>query len=286
MAMSDNKRKSNSNLASSSLKALTNKRRQVYKPVLDTPYQETTWPVIDQSKSEEILEELIVVLKYVSEQTGLKEKKLPPYDTVNKDDGNNKNVDKQLADQLSLVPQRGILDHCTIGFNSTTGALEKQAQEIRKLKKINKLSDKEIDSVFNVAYVFVCQNDIKPRLLTEHFPALCYTASVQPRSANKGNKNGLSVKLIPLPKNNKTQINQECQNLGKSEAAIFSFSKNMKGIEKLSGLIEKYVPDVRIPWMEKLPIYNKPILNVIKTTAPIMPKKNVQKPNKAQSENQ
>lgn len=115
------------------------KRRAVFKPLLENPFPAVEFPFIEQELQGHILEFLLNQLQEVSLWNGIKGDDKPP------------------------KPE--IVKELTIGFNSTVKCLEAQARPHKKhLEK-------------KIRYVFVCKPDITPQLLIQQFPVLCYTAS-------------------------------------------------------------------------------------------------------------
>jgi len=154
----------------------------------------------------------------------------------------------------SFKPDRpDSLDHITLGFNSTVQCLEKQAQS---------KSSKDA-----LSFIFVCKPDIQPQLLTSQFPVLCFTASTE---LNK-------VKLVQLPRGSMDRVEKA---LGK-RTGIIGLKKSKVFPDAFMKLIETGVEDVNVPWLENIK-FVRPKIKMLKTTAPIMPKKNKNQNNKVQ----
>lgn len=228
-----------------SLKAL-GKRRQVFKPVLDNPYtQSNLWPFISPELAGQILDYLTVIL------------------------GGLGNYNKLLQESKNLglaMPSNepGIKSQITIGFNSTVKALENQAS-VHRVEKSNKRRRREIDGHF-IKYVFVTKFDIQPEVLTQPFPVLCFTASP---SRDK------RVKLIQLPKSSMSILSKV---LNVENVGILGMTEKIEEASALYTLVENSVKEIQVPWLDGLfdgpETFMKPALKFLKTSAPILPKKN------------
>lgn len=241
-----------------SLKEAAQKRRQVFKPILDNPYtQSNLWPEVRPQDATNIEQLLCLHLSPLGRfNEALKESK-------------SKLVDK---DRGLLPDQPSIASEMTIGFNSTVKALEEQASVHRmKLKNIkkHKESDNTIKKAY-IKYVFVAKSDIRPPLLIQSFPTLAFTAS---KSAED------RVKLVELPKG---AMNRLSDSLKIPNTSIIGMTENVKEAGSLYNMIESNITDVKVPWLESLfdnpenlrPLFHKPALKVLATSAPIASKKN------------
>lgn len=126
------------------LRAEEEKRRTVFKPLLDNPYTKTTWPEVEDG---ETLTKLLVEL-------------LAPL-------GTHADYIKKKVDPLPEAPE--ISDHVTVGFNCTMEAIEKQAQEVYTQRSERKAED--------IVAIFVCRSDFESSLVVSHFPLSCCAAS-------------------------------------------------------------------------------------------------------------
>lgn len=160
-----------------SLKSIINndKKKNVYKPILDNPFTETQrslWPEITAKDEEQLEQQIIPHLRKLL---------------------NNEN------EILSHLIKSGKI---TLGFNSTNKKLEYQAQKIYGNWKDNKSTAMRKKTADLVRYVFICKEDIHPSILYSHIPALCCTASFN--FYDPGDER--QVTLIPLPKNTKQTL--------------------------------------------------------------------------------
>lgn len=126
------------------LKAEEEKRRTVFKPLLDNPYTKATWPEVGDG---ETLTKLLIKL-------------LSPV-------GTHAEYIKKKVDPLPEAPE--IATHVTIGFNCTMEAIERQAHEVYK-----QTFEAKTD---NIVAVLVCRSDFESSLAVSHFPLSCYAAS-------------------------------------------------------------------------------------------------------------
>lgn len=233
------------------------KRRLVFKPVLDNPYtQSNLWPFITPEVAAQIMDYLSVVLSG-----------LGSYNQMAKD--------KQTVPDVPSIQKQ-----ITIGFNSTVLALEKQASIHRaRLLKRRKVVEKDIqkdikkDEELYIKYVFVTKFDISPTVLTDPFPVLSFTSSQSGKDR---------VKLIQLPRGSMSKLSKllHLDNVG-----IIGLSGRIVEAGPLYGLIATEVKDVEVPWLNGLfddpdSIFMKPAISFLKTSAPIIPKKNDQKQKK------
>ncbi|CAH2353199.1 hypothetical protein CLIB1423_09S05006 [[Candida] railenensis] len=254
------KGKKGGNPVSGSLKDVEQRRRQVFKPVLDNPYtQSNLWPFIEPSDAETIIEHLCHILSKYGQYNDLIEKSK-----------SSKNFVKPEAPEISK--------HLTIGFNSTVKALERQAQGTRdKLAGNNNVPKEENieedDNVY-IKYVFITKFEISPKVLLEPFPVLTRVAS-----RNREDQ----VKLVQLPRGSSKRLSEV---LNVSNVTIVGLSNEFTEASGIYDLINSKVKDVEVPWIEKMledgfkADFSKPVLKVLSTTAPIFPKKNDQKKKK------
>ncbi|ODQ78458.1 hypothetical protein BABINDRAFT_18548, partial [Babjeviella inositovora NRRL Y-12698] len=215
-----------------SLKDIENKRRQVFKPVLDNPYTQAPWPRVDPQQGHDIRDILCTLLEPIGRHNA------------------------HLKTHPELKPSAPLtFQHATIGFNSTVKALELQAP-------VGKGRSKVVYPALSV--VFVCKPEISPSLITQHFPVLSYVASSPERK----------VKLIQLPRGSMEKLSEAT---GQPHTGIVGITKEMPGASTLLAIINENVEDVEVPWLENVDFFSKPVLKVLKTTAPIIKKTNVQK---------
>jgi ribonuclease P/MRP protein subunit POP3 len=191
------------------------KRRTVFKPLLDNPFPSSQFPLVPHDSQHQIMEFLLLQLQDVANWNEIKGTK-------------------------PAKPE--ILDHLTMGFNSTVKFLEAQAKEPQKRP---------------MRYVFVCKTEISPQLLVQQFPALCYTAS-----------NGIKVKLIQLPRGAMSQLQEKLA----MKCAILGMFDNDVISRSFKELLES-VPDVEVPWLNN-PKFRELKVKMLETTAPITKKQN------------
>lgn len=195
------------------------KRRTVFKPLLDNPYPQASFPMLPQETQKQITEFLMLQLQDITSWKSIGGPK---------------------------PPQPEIMGCITTGFNSTVKVLESQAKQPQLEKKMR--------------YVFVCKAEIKPQLLIQHFPVLCYTAS-----------QGVKVKLIQLPRCSMAQLEEK---LGK-KCAILGMYENGVISKSFRELLDS-VPDVEVPWLDNVD-FHKLNVKMVETTAPIKKNNNNQK---------
>lgn len=183
------------------IKAEEEKRRTVFKPILDNPYTKITWPTVEDSET--ILQLIVELLSPIGTHAEYIKKNVFP-----------------------LPDSPGISEFVSLGFNPTMELLEGQAQKI--------FHDGEFDSEDDrLAIVFVCRSDIDSVLMTSHFPISCAAASSPEKSVPP-------VKLVQLPKGSMVSLSKSTgeNNLGiiglKSEAPgakkIFELAENIDSV--------------------------------------------------------
>ncbi|EGW33663.1 uncharacterized protein SPAPADRAFT_59032 [Spathaspora passalidarum NRRL Y-27907] len=224
----------------SSLKELEKKKKQVFKPILDNPYtQSSTWPFVEPEIAASILDFLEVLLSPT---------------------GKYKASDVKVKQQ---VTEPEIVKHIYHGFNATVQALEDQAGINRGIRK-----QKETTAQPQITHLFICKYDITPTLLTSMFPVLSYTASKSSESR---------VKLVQLPRGSMERISKA---LGVDNTGIVGFKEGCPGAEALFELVNSNIKDVEVPWLEGLLTgeshmkFVPPALRNIATTAPVHNPKN------------
>lgn len=254
-----------------SLKDLEQKRREVYKPILDNPYTKgTEWPSVSPQISISILDYLLQLLSSYGEHRRV---------------SNSKTGQK--------LPPHALEGKITIGFNSTVKALENQAapnrekllqsESKRKTSKGDKTKDQKTKNPISsskslgdlntyVKYVFVAKSDVTSPLLTSCFPLLTFSAS-------KSLKN--RVKLVELPRG-------ALQKLGKvlheEKPCFLSLTSDWIEAQSMFKLIDANISDVQVPWLEGIfsdgkisAVYEKPAIQFLKTSAPTGKPKKSQK---------
>lgn len=244
-----------------SLKDVEQKRRQVFKPILDNPYTQTNqWPEMDQKAATDILDLLCLLLLRVGK-----------YSSILKEANEKKKVDK--SHKTPDAP--AIQSQMTIGFNSTVKKLESQASCKMRHKSTTKKHKKlkVIENSTQLKYIFVAKSDIQPALLTQSFPVLSFTAS-----ESLGNR----IKLVELPKG---AMNKLSESLNMKNIGIIGLTNNAKEAKPLYDLVNLNITDIDIPWLSGIfdesaninNLFHKPAVKMLLTSAPIIPKKNDQK---------
>ncbi|CAN6622649.1 hypothetical protein TRVA0_009S00650 [Trichomonascus vanleenenianus] len=126
------------------LKAEEEKRRTVFKPVLENPYTKIVWPEVSESDGHSMVELLVSLLAPIGEYQSYVNKKVNP-----------------------LPDPPTIANSLTLGFNPTNAAVEDQIQLAQKGTKIE-----------GVKAIFVCRSDVSTSLVVSHFPVLCAAGSI------------------------------------------------------------------------------------------------------------
>ncbi|CCE72921.1 Piso0_000524 [Millerozyma farinosa CBS 7064] len=239
-------------LTSGSLKATESKRRQVFKPILENPYTiSKKWPFIEQSTARTILELLESVLSPVG----------------NHNEALQSAKSESERNQIrSNVPK--VLREVTIGFNSTTNALENQSQMRRRISQTKKpKQDSKNTDRKNIRFVFVAKADMGSSVLSSSFPVLTYTASDSKKDL---------IKLIALPRGSTTTLSRtlKCE-----DCSVLGLTSNMEEAKPLYEILEK-IEDLELPWLDYLfephcstyTYFEKPSIQMVQTSAPIIKK--------------
>ncbi|ANZ74451.1 BA75_00892T0 [Komagataella pastoris] len=225
----------------SSVANIEQQRRQVLKPLLDNPFTQTSWPEVGQDTLKGITDILIQILQSVSKYNRLKGKNLQ-----------------------ATIHKPSVVDKMTIGFNSTTKSLEYKVQKRKKEWKLSFDNCKKINlnkkTVKDISYVFVCKDDIKPDILTQHFPSLCLMAS--------GTDD--EIKLVALPKGSVAQLSEA---LNAPNTTILGFPREFDESHLLNRLMEN-VEQPKVPWLSTMPKYEPLSVSFLQTTQPISRKVN------------
>ncbi|GEQ72971.1 hypothetical protein JCM33374_g6659 [Metschnikowia sp. JCM 33374] len=232
---------------SGSLKDLEQRKREVFKPLLENPFSKgAEWPPVERSTAETIMECLTQVLS-----------------------GYGSYLEMKKSDKRKAMQEHELAGKITIGFNSTVKKLEEQAKPNRarllgKASTIKKPKTEKTGEKY-VKYVFVAKSDISTTLLTSCFPLLTFAASASAHDR---------VKLVELPRGASNRLSDV---LRTENVSILSFEAGWKGGKLLFDVVNSSVGDVAVPWLEGLfddspasaPRYEKPNIKFVKTTVPI-----------------
>ncbi|KAJ2709663.1 RNase P and RNase MRP subunit [Coemansia spiralis] len=153
-----------------SARAASVQRRVVFKHALDRPYT-TTWPSAAQAVQDEIVELLCAALQPLgayfreSRRAAKYNRRQRRRRTRGKSEGA---VDrKPPADRMTHTPDTRagaeMLQRVVLGINSTTRALERQAQSAQPA------------AATDLALVVVCKGDVEPQMVA-HMPGLAHSA--------------------------------------------------------------------------------------------------------------
>ncbi|ODV63829.1 Pop3p ASCRUDRAFT_99083 [Ascoidea rubescens DSM 1968] len=271
-----------------SIKAITQKRRQVYKPILELPYSinNNYWPdnsILSKNinQLDNLLDNLLIILKPIKDY----------YTLIDYEKQNNIKKTKKKEKSNDAIEEKGsgitrekpeIFNHITIGFNSTIKSLERQCS-VKHLHKEKTNRDKTNDQRENkreisIDLVFVCKNDIQPQILTNHLPMLCYNAS---------SLCGKNIKLVELPKNTIDRMSSFLYpgENGASSGSNYNYG-GIIGMEasylKNSPLVNQHnlrmledilleIGNVSISWLNAHTLrYAKLNIKLLKTSAPVL----------------
>ena len=256
-----------------SLKSIESRRKEVFKPILGNPYTHgLEWPVVDHETGEKVMEYLTQLLgrygTYVEMKRGNRGKNVPePAEARMITVGFNSTV-RRLEAQAApnrekiLGKRRGggcgrirgyNSNACDIGpFPSCTEALKDNLKDALK-DGLNALR-----ALF-VGYVFVTKSEVT-LLLADSFPQLAVAASL---ASNR-------VKLVELPRGALARL---LQTVHMENTGFVSLCSDWSDAAPLFSLIQRRVPDVRVPWLEQLwepnASYSALRIEFLRTTAPV-----------------
>ncbi|KAJ1783363.1 RNase P and RNase MRP subunit [Coemansia sp. RSA 1938] len=244
-------------------RAVNDKRRQVFKHALEKPYT-TVWPSSSTEAQTEILNDLCIALHPLSSYFAHTRRvsKAQHRRTRRRTSKNNTNTTSisTAHDQLSDPELKGkkMLDFVCIGINSTTRALERQAQ--RSTLHANDL-----------ALVIVCKGDVEPQLVA-HFPGLAHAArSAKNDSVRREDK----LRLVGVAAGAEQRL---AQAVGQHRVSVLGIRA---GHAELDVIVEKAqsgcsVPSV--PWIgiqRGDPVFHPVCVRELQTSAPIISKKQI-----------
>ncbi|KAK9368699.1 hypothetical protein V1509DRAFT_658399 [Lipomyces kononenkoae] len=205
------------------------KRRTVYRPVLDNPHTKVLWPAVSADDGKLFVDLLCSVLQpvgtYIDQKNKVRRHK-------NKSSGT-----PVEAEQLQKPIRPEVLNYLTFGINPTTIALEAQASSVYAqsayvspiILTTAPLSKKNRKGP--VTAVFIARSDITPAILLSHFPLLC-TSSSSP------------VKLVQLPKGSMGLL---AQATGIPGLGIVGIRQGCPGASMLFNGLER-IDEVVVPW--------------------------------------
>lgn len=153
-------------MSKTGLKASDQKKKALYKPILESPYSKPAWPEISSEDSRTLVDLLSSLLSPIGQF-------------------------KQFSDKSKLIKPPDILEHCVFGFNETNATLEAQARQHYGLENRKKSENTGKNENIQFNCIIVCRSDIKNSLLLHHFPMLSLSSR---------------AKLIQLPKGTSTKL--------------------------------------------------------------------------------
>lgn len=152
---------------------------------------------------------------------------------------------------LQKPPMPDVLSHLTVGFNSTSRQLEKEAQR----------SDQgDVLTVSrNLAAIFVPRSD-QAAILTSQLPLLVHTASLA-RSASP------AIRLINLSKGAESRL---CAALHLPRVSFVGLFEDAPNATPLIDFVRERVAPIEVPWLKEvgLGVYIPVEIKALKTTAP------------------
>ncbi|KAJ8100535.1 hypothetical protein POJ06DRAFT_268123 [Lipomyces tetrasporus] len=233
------------------------KRRVVFRPVLDNPHVKVLWPTVSADDGKLFVDLLCSLLQpvgtYICTKSKIKQQKKTVTSTTSS---------SHAAEQLQKPTRPDVLNYLTLGFNPTTFALEAQVSRIfaqqsyiAPTKSTTAVSSKKT-SKHPLTAVFVSRSDITPAVLLSHFPILCASSSIP-------------VRLVQLPRGSLARLSQATSIPG---LGILGIRPDCPSASMLFNALER-VDLVVVPWAEARlgsSVYETLKVKQIITSAPIM----------------
>ncbi|KAJ1991008.1 RNase P and RNase MRP subunit [Coemansia spiralis] len=286
------------------------KRRQVFKHALEKPYT-ISWPSATQTTQEAIIDALCKALQPVGayfaasrqaskqinrikrrRQRNLKKnkKKSASDDKIAKEEVKDSipTIAAKLTDNSVAQEGQNMLRHLVLGINSTTRALEKQAQNNTAAR-----DPKDSRSNNDLALVIVCKADIEPQVVA-HFPALAHAARAadiansaatteNTDSSNKDASRPGGLRLVGVVKGSEQRLAKAvCQ----QRVSAIGIRSGITELDEIIQLARIKVSAPSIPWIgpgsftnitdagqAAAPVFHQMKLRELHTTAPIPTKK-------------
>lgn len=116
--------------------------------------------------------------------------------------------------------------------------------------------------------VFVCRADSQPPQLHSHFPVLCGLAEGKGKEVG-----GHPVRLVQLPKGANARL---AASLGIPRVGFLGIMEGAPGSSPLMSFLDRTVPPVRIPWLDRGFEYRRAKIKAMKTTTSITARKKKQ----------
>lgn len=254
-----------------SLKDIERKRKEVIKPILDSPFSKGfEWPPVDPHTSDQIMDHLSQLLSRYGSYLEMKHNNSgkntpPPPEALKITIGFNstvKRLEAQAAPNREKIlgkPKRKSTKRTSNTFDETTGEICGQ-----KFDKTSDLDDanNSLMSTSYVGFIFVARADITTTILTDCFPQLAFASSHSPSRR---------VKLVELPRG---ALGRLLKVLQTNNVTIISLCDDWNDAHLLFSLVRGKVPDVSVPWLEQLfdakqSTYHKLNIAYLRTTAPL-----------------
>ncbi|RUP47925.1 hypothetical protein BC936DRAFT_145167 [Jimgerdemannia flammicorona] len=262
----------------SNLRKEEQKRKTVFKHVLDSPYS-VKWPSLDVKEQDNILDVLCKFLEpignYHRQRKAAKPKK-PSQRNKRKRDSTITTDDITMTtdfiqDALPQPPPTPpeLLASTTIGINAVTKQLEQCITTIRS---------REQPPEDSLAMVFVCKGDIAPPHLVGHLPMMTCMAGGQ----DKEGEGARTVLLCPLARGAEKKIGDA---IGIKTCSVIGIkpSATSETYAALSALVRSKVEPVHAPWLlptfstrsnpSPRPAYLATNIKTLRTSAPLANKK-------------
>ncbi|KAK9389686.1 hypothetical protein V1515DRAFT_594164 [Lipomyces mesembrius] len=233
------------------------KRRTVFRPVLDNPHTKVLWPAVSAYDGKLFVDLLCSILQpvstYIDQKTKIKQHKKKLSDITSSPD---------LTYQLQKPTRPEVLNYLTLGFNPTTFALESQTASIYAQPSYiyptapTTVLSSKTNSKHPITAVFIARLDITPAILLSHFPLLCTSSSIP-------------IKLIQLPKGSLALLAQATSMPG---LGILGIRQGCPDASMLFNALER-IEDVVVPWAEftgRGSVYETLNIKQVVTSAPMV----------------
>ncbi|KAJ2362613.1 RNase P and RNase MRP subunit [Coemansia sp. RSA 2610] len=232
-----------------SARAVSDRRRQVFKHVLEKPYT-TNWPAASQAVQSEVVDLLCTALKPLATYFGESRRMAKRRKTKS---------GKQESLSSDALVGKEILKHVVIGINSTTRALERQARRSQPL------------AGEDLALVVVCKGDVEPQLVA-HFPGLAHAARVA--KVDGEIQRAMKLRLMGVGAGSEKQL---AVAVGQPRVSTIGIRTGMPALDAVVERAYTEVAAPSVPWIgtgqQLMPPLHPMKVRELHTTAPVANKR-------------
>ncbi|PKY37959.1 hypothetical protein RhiirA4_391271 [Rhizophagus irregularis] len=220
-----------------SIRTQEQKRKTVFKAVLDSPFN-IGWPEVSIKDQNEILDALCETLSIIKKPSKKRNKKIKTLDKAikvesNDDEFSKDDISSNKLENISSIRSSNIC----FGINEVTKHLERMTNpHSHSLISVNpnyQLSN-SLMNYHLLEMVFVCKADLLPQLYS-HFPTICNIAG--------------DVLLVPLPSGASKRISDV---VNFKRVSCIGVKINAQEFTKIYKMVKEKVKPVNVPWLNPL----------------------------------